>query len=186
MIYKINHCGRLNKIWHFDPYGAMGSGIMDYGILSGLALCPQRRYSHWYFDNGLVTMALLPAAFWPQHFVPGLLTAGILFHWHFVRGIMSRNQHSQSQPRQLPQVLGCTLPSYNNQTTRQTTSLCSSGMKPCVGHLSYQLSATKTRNTIIHLPLDYQRSNSAPSAVQHLQPLQSCLLITSFYPSSVI
>ena len=33
---------------------------MDYGILSGLALCPQRRYSHWYFDSGLVTMALLP------------------------------------------------------------------------------------------------------------------------------
>ena len=67
----------------------MGSGIMDYGILSGLALCPQRRYSHWYFDNGLVTMALLPAAFWPRHFVPGLLTAGIISHWHFVRGIMS-------------------------------------------------------------------------------------------------
>ena len=61
--YKINPCSRLKKIRHFDPYGAMGSGNMGCGILSGLALCPQRRYSHWYFDNGLVTMALLPAAF---------------------------------------------------------------------------------------------------------------------------
>ena len=70
----------------------MGSGIMGCGIISGLALCPQQHNSHWYFDNGLVTMALFPAAFCPQHFVPGLLTGGFMSNWHFVRGIMSMHQ----------------------------------------------------------------------------------------------
>ena len=39
---------------------------MGCGILTGLALCPQQHNGHWYFDNGLVTMALLPAAFCPR------------------------------------------------------------------------------------------------------------------------
>ena len=70
----------------------MDSGIIDCGILSGLALCPQQHNGHWYFDNVLVTMALLPAEFCPQHFVPRLLTVGFMSHWHFIRGIMSMHR----------------------------------------------------------------------------------------------
>ena len=73
----------------FWPIWRNGQGYYGPRHFPGLALCPLWHNSHWYFHNGLVTMALLPAALWPWQFVPRLLTAGILSHRHFDRGIMS-------------------------------------------------------------------------------------------------
>ena len=80
----------LLAFWHF------GNGILGYGMLSRMVLCPIWLYIHWYFDtSGFISTGILTQLAFCTTGILALVYCAVVFSpmalwpWHYDNGIMA-------------------------------------------------------------------------------------------------